>query len=130
MSEFFLEIRCEEIPAGMLEDGMRKLATRIFEELMGRHFEPRSLETAFTPRRLVLSVNGLADREPDREEEVIGPPVAAAFDDQGQPKPAAFGFAKRCGVEVGELRRVRTEKGEYLGAVQKTGSRPPRSWPR
>ena len=72
----------------------------------------------------MLAVNGLAEREPDREEELIGPPVSAAFDESGEPKPAAIGFAKRCGVEVGELQRVRTEKGEYLGAVQRTEGLP------
>lgn len=124
MSEFFLEIRCEEIPARMLQPGIRELATRIFEELMGRQLPPRSVDTAFTPRRLALTVKGLAEREPDREEEVVGPPVSAAFDEAGEPKPAALGFAKRCGVEVSELSRVRTEKGEYLGAVQRTVGRP------
>jgi glycyl-tRNA synthetase beta chain len=108
----------------MLQPGIRELATRVFEELMGRQLPPRSVDTAFTPRRLVLTVKGLTEGEPDREEEVIGPPVAAAFDEDGEPKPAALGFAKRCGVEVGELNRVRTEKGEYLAAVQRTEGRP------
>ena len=34
--ELLLEVRCEEIPARMLESATRELATRVFEELMGR----------------------------------------------------------------------------------------------
>ena len=33
-SEYLLEVRSEEIPARMLEPGLRELATRVFEELM------------------------------------------------------------------------------------------------
>ncbi len=124
MAELFLEVRCEEIPAGMLQAGTRELATRLFEELMSRQLPARTVETAFTPRRLIVTLDGLADQEPDREEEVVGPPVSAAFDDQGEPTRAATGFARRCGVEVEELTRVQTEKGEYLSAVQRTEGRP------
>ena len=132
MSEFFLEVRCEEIPARMLQPGTRELATRVFEELMGRQLAPRGVETAYTPRRLVITVTGLDDREPDREEQVVGPPVSVAFDDAGEPTRAALGFASRCGLEVSELTRVgdayivdaRTEKGEYLATVQRTEGRP------
>lgn len=124
MSEFFLEVRCEEIPARMLHPAMRELATRMFEELMARHLTARSVKTAFTPRRLALTLDGLPDHEPDREEQIIGPPTAAAFDTEGKPTSAAAGFARRCGVEVDQLETIRTEKGEYLAALQKTEGRP------
>ncbi len=123
MTEFLLEVRCEEIPARMLQPGMRELGTRMFEELMARHLAPRTVKSAFTPRRLVLILEGLADREADREERVVGPPVSAAFDAAGEPTRAAEGFARRCGVEIGELETVRTEKGEYLAATQRTEGR-------
>ncbi len=124
MTEFLLEVRCEEIPARMLQPATRELATQLFEALVSRQLTPSSVDTAFTPRRLVVALEGLAEREPDREEEVVGPPTSAAFDDDGEPTRAAIGFARRCGVEVGELQRVQTEKGEYLGAVQRTEGRP------
>ena len=115
-AELLLEVRCEEIPARMLTPGVRELATRVFEELMARQIAPREVETGFTPRRLVLVLRGLPERQPDREESQIGPPVSAAFDDSGQPTAAAVGFARRCGVAPAELERVETEKGEYLAA--------------
>lgn len=122
--EYLLEVRSEEIPARMLEPGVRELATRVFEELMARGLGPREVETGYSPRRLVLILNGVPEREPDREEQVLGPPVSAAFAPDGSPKPALTGFAKRTGVEPGELSRVKTDKGEYLAAVKKTAGRP------
>lgn len=114
--ELLLEVRCEEIPARMLQPAVRELATRCFELLVARHMTPSEVLTGFTPRRLCLVLKGLPGREPDRREEVVGPPVGAAFDAGGEPTRAALGFADRCGVAVEALRRVTTEKGEYVAA--------------
>jgi glycyl-tRNA synthetase beta chain len=122
--EYLLEVRSEEIPARMLEPGVRELATRVFEELMARGLGPREVETGYSPRRLVLILNGLPEREPDREEQVLGPPVSAAFGPDGSPRPALAGFAKKVGIEPDQLSRVKTDKGEYLAAVKKTAGRP------
>jgi glycyl-tRNA synthetase beta chain len=125
--EYLLEVRSEEIPARMLEPGVRELATRVFEELMSRNLAPREVETGYAPRRLVLVLTGLPEREPDREEQVLGPPVRAAYAGDhagGAPTPALIGFAKRCGVEPDQLSRVQTDKGEYLAAVKKTEGKP------
>jgi glycyl-tRNA synthetase beta chain len=121
--EYLLEVRSEEIPARMLEPGVRELATRVFEELMARGIGPREVETGFTPRRLVLILSGLPEREPDREEQVMGPPVRAAFGTDGAPTPALLGFAKRTGLEPDQLARVKTDKGEYLAATKKIAGR-------
>src|SRR5437764_2277308 len=124
--EYLLEVRSEEIPARMLWPGIKELATRLFEELMARGLGPRQVETGYTPRRLVLSLSGLPEKEPDREEQVLGPPVRAAYNKDGEPTPAFHGFAKKCGLPPEALRKVSTEKGEYLGATVKTAGRPTR----
>lgn len=121
--EYLLEVRSEEIPARMLEPGVRELATRVFEELMSRGLGPSEVETGFTPRRLLLVLTGVPEREADREEQVMGPPVRAAYTADGAPTPALLGFAKRCGVAPEELSRVTTDKGEYLGTVKKIEGR-------
>ncbi|HVR97892.1 MAG TPA: glycine--tRNA ligase subunit beta, partial [Thermoanaerobaculia bacterium] len=121
--EYLLEVRSEEIPARMLEPGVRELATRVFEELMARNLGPREVETGFTPRRLFLRLAGIPEREADREEQVMGPPVRAAYAADGSPTQALAGFAKRTGVAPEELSRVTTDKGEYLAAVKKVEGR-------
>ncbi|HEY8021572.1 MAG TPA: glycine--tRNA ligase subunit beta, partial [Thermoanaerobaculia bacterium] len=122
--EYLLEVRSEEIPARMLPTGVRELATRLFEELMARGLPPRVVETGFSPRRLLLVMRGIPGKEPDREEEVLGPPARVAFAADGSPTPALHGFARKCGLPVEEIRRVTTEKGEYLGATLRSQGRP------
>ncbi len=123
-SEYLLEVRAEEIPARMLEPAIRELGSRLFEELMGRGVAPREVETGSTPRRLVVILRGLPAKEPDSEQEVVGPPVRVAYGADGQPTPALLGFAKRLGVDVAALRRVATDKGEYVAAQERRLGRP------
>ncbi|MGE5233054.1 MAG: glycine--tRNA ligase subunit beta, partial [Acidobacteriota bacterium] len=122
--EFLLELRAEEIPARMLPGATRELATRVFEELMGRGLGPREVETGFTPRRILLVLRGVPARQADQEETLWGPPVGAAYDKQGNPTSALLGFAKRAEVEPGEVQRAKKDKGEYLMAVRTKVGRP------
>jgi glycyl-tRNA synthetase beta chain len=124
MGELLLEVRCEEIPARMLVPATRELGTRLFEELLARGLTPTEVQTGFTPRRLVLVLKGVPAREPDRQEEMIGPPASVGFDDQGKPTAAALGFARRCGVDPEALTTVTTDKGDYLAATLATTGRP------
>jgi glycyl-tRNA synthetase beta chain len=54
---------------------------------------------------------------------VIGPSASVAFKD-GQPTPAAHAFAKKVGVDVSQLQRTSTPKGEYLSAKVTKQGRP------
>lgn len=121
--ELLLEVRAEEIPARMLPPAIAELAERLVAELADRGLAAGEVEVAFTPRRLLLIARGLAEREPDREEQLVGPPVSVAFRD-GEPTPAALGFARRCGVAPEALERITTDKGEYLAVTQHTTGRP------
>ena len=116
--ELLLEIRAEEIPARMLPGAVQELGTRLFEELMSRGLSPASLDSAFTPRRLVLILRGLPNKEKDRTEEVLGPPVKSAFDAAGKPTAAVAAFAKKCEVEEGDLRIVEAAKGKIGRTVR------------
>ena len=74
-----------------------------------------------TPRRLAVLAADIPSSQPDVVEEQTGPSVAIAFKD-GQPTPAAHAFAKKNGVDVSQLQRTTTAKGEYLVArVTKKG---------
>jgi len=122
--ELFLEVRCEEIPARMLRPGLRELGTRLFEELMTRGLGPREMVTGLTPRRLILTAKGIPESEPDREEQLLGPPVKVAFDAVGRPTRALLGFARKSGVEPERLQRITNARGEYLSATRTVRGRP------
>ena len=67
-----------------------------------------------TPRRFGVSIPRMHNRQADLEEMITGPPVSASFAPDGSPRPSALGFARKQGVQVDDLDRVQTEKGEYL----------------
>ena len=62
--EYLLEVRSQEMPPDLLRPAIRQLATRLFEDLMGRGLGPREIVTGATPRRLTVAVLDLPDREP------------------------------------------------------------------
>jgi glycyl-tRNA synthetase beta chain len=123
MAEFLLEIGCEEIPARMIATASSELARRV-TELLARerllhaedgHPGGAALQTYSTPRRLALVAACVAPAQSDCEEQVTGPSVKIAYKD-GQPTPAAQAFAKKLNVNIAELQRVSTPKGEYISA--------------
>jgi glycyl-tRNA synthetase beta chain len=122
MPDFLLEIGCEEIPARMIDAASTELE-KCLTDLLGRErLAPQSGVTRFdTPRRLAVIASGIPVAQPDVTEQVTGPAVTVAYKD-GQPTPAAHAFAKKAGVDVAQLEKVKTPKGEYLSAqIKKTG---------
>jgi glycyl-tRNA synthetase beta chain len=113
--ELLIEIGCEEIPASWLPGLTSQLAAHLDARLKDVRLTcDRPAESYSTPRRLTARVAKLAERQTDHEELVTGPPVSAAFKPDGEPTPAAAGFAKKYGVEVSTLERSQTPKGTYL----------------
>src|SRR3984957_7986889 len=121
MADFLLEIGCEEIPARMIDAASLDLRDRI-HKLLDRERLPGTQIAQFdSPRRLAVLAAGIPATQPDITEQVQGPSAAVAFKD-GQPTPAAQAFAKKAGVDVSQLERIKTAKGEYLSAkVTKKG---------
>jgi len=78
--------------------------------------------TYSTPRRLAVHVQGVLARQQDIEEQLTGPSWKVAFKD-GAATPAALAFAKKAGVEVGELTKLTNAKGEYVSATVKRSGR-------
>lgn len=117
--ELLLEIGLEEVPARFLPEAERNLRETAVKRLAELDLSCSTVRVFSTPRRLTLTVDGLAARQPDRLVEKTGPSKKASYDDQGNPTKAALGFAKGQGVEVQDLEIFTTEKGEYIG-VRKT----------
>jgi glycyl-tRNA synthetase beta chain len=122
--EYLLEILTEEIPANALPGIREQLLAGFRDELAEAGFGASTVTTYATLRRMVVHAAGLPAVQPDREEEVTGPPVRAAFADDGGPTPAAIGFAKSLGVKVEELRVVKGAKGDVLAGSRRLAGRP------
>src|SRR6266496_2094753 len=116
MPDFLLEIGAEEIPARMIAAAQQELQRRVTELLARERLTPSGqVGSLDTPRRLAVIAAGIANAQEDVSEQITGPAVSIAFKD-GQPTPAAHAFAKKAGVNVMQLERVTTPKGEYLSA--------------
>jgi glycyl-tRNA synthetase beta chain len=113
--ELLIEIGVEELPAAWMPALTRQLAERVEARLNDLRIAPGApVESYSTPRRLTARVARIAERQEDLEETISGPPVSAAFGPDGQPTPAAIGFAKKQGVPFDQIGRQQTAKGEYL----------------
>src|SRR5580658_8223917 len=117
MPDFLLEIGCEEIPARMIDAASRELRERVQALLQRERLAPASeVSHLDTPRRLAVLASGVPNSQPNITERMNGPSAQIAYKD-GQPTPAAHAFAKKVGVDVAQLEKVRTPKGEYLSAT-------------
>jgi glycyl-tRNA synthetase beta chain len=115
MPDFLLEIGCEEIPARMIGAGSQELRDRVASLLDRERLGPREITTLDTPRRLAVIASGITAAQADVVEQVTGPSVNVAYKD-GQPTPAAHAFARKTGVDVSQLEKISTPKGEYIAA--------------
>ncbi len=122
--ELFLEIGCEEIPAGFIPRATAEMEAIITRELAVARLPFSGIQTLATPRRLALVVKGLPAVQPDAEITATGPSVKAAYDADGKPTKAAEGFARGQGVDVAALQTITTDKGEYLFVSKHEAGRP------
>ncbi len=117
-ADLLFEIGCEEIPAKMLTKTLADLPAAVEQRLSAARLEWSAIRALGTPRRIAVIVKGLADRQPDLNEEVVGPPVNAAFAADGSLTKAGQGFAAKNGVSADALvkKEVAGKKGMYVVA--------------
>jgi len=112
--DLLVEIGTEELPPNALLQ-LSKAFQELFQvRLEGNGLEFEKIERFATPRRLALRVIQLDTEQTARTTFRKGPSVKAAFDAEGKPTKAAEGFARSCGVSVGELKEEVTKKGAWL----------------
>ncbi len=113
MPTFVLEVGTEELPADFVDSAIQQWQNSLPKSLQDAFLTPESIEVYGTPRRLAVVIEGLPEKQPDREEEIKGPPAQVAFK-EGKPTKAAAGFAKKQGVDLDSLSIRPTEKGEFV----------------
>lgn len=113
--DLVLEIGVENMPASYVRPAVVQLKGALCSALEESRLPFDSAYSAGTPRRLVVVVSALSDRQEAAEELVTGPPVSKAFGEDGAPTRAAAGFARSQGLDVADLERIDTPRGKYLG---------------
>ena len=113
MANFLLEVGTEELPADFVSNAIAQWKNKVPASLSEEFLSPASIEYYGTPRRLAILIKDIPSQQEDREEEVKGPPVKAAYKD-GQPTKAAEGFVRKQGVTLDDIEIRDTPKGEFL----------------
>ncbi len=119
MSELFVEIGVEELPARFVGPAMEGFAAQM-AKLLGP-LAPSAPRVWGTPRRVAVAFSDVVAETPGVEKLVTGPAVSVAFPN-GAPGPAAQAFAAKFGVSVEALERVPGPKGEVIAARRVEGA--------
>jgi glycyl-tRNA synthetase beta chain len=115
MPELLIELFSEEIPARMQAKAAEDLKAMTTNGLVEAGLTYEGAQAHATPRRLVLSVEGLNTKAADTREERKGPRTDA-------PKPAIDGFLKSTGLKLEELTVQDDKKGKfYIATIKKSG---------
>lgn len=122
-----LEIGTEELPSSFVDAALAAMPTLAKTKLEGLRLAHGDIKALGTPRRLALVIHDVADKQPDLDEEVVGPPETAGFKD-GKPTKAAEAFAQKLGIAVDQIQIVekaaagKQKAGRYLsGRRQERG---------
>ena len=106
MSEFFLELFSEEIPAS-LQKNLRENLLENFNKLFNEKFITFKKSSSYsTPNRLIILFEGLQKQIILKSEEIKGPNVNA-------PKVALEGFIKSNKILNKDLFKKKIDKGEF-----------------
>ncbi|HSX04436.1 MAG TPA: glycine--tRNA ligase [Rhabdochlamydiaceae bacterium] len=112
--DFLLEIGSEQLPATFVPIGLHSLENKMKELLKKSGLEYDAIFVYGTPRRIAISVRGLNEGVPEKEEKRRGPALSSAFDSHGNLTPQGQGFIKSLGMEHVSLEKVRANKVKGL----------------
>ena len=115
MSTYLLEIGTEELPADLAESVISQLELNVNNDLNSAQIKFSEISVTTTPRRIALTIEGIAPFSEDNIAERKGPPVSQAFHN-GKPTKAAIGFARRYDLSPEKLEIRKTPKGSFVFA--------------
>ena len=110
MAELFLEVFGEEIPARMQVAAEQRMAETLSKALKDAGLGGDAPRSWSGPRRIAVSITGVATSQPDLNEERRGPRADA-------PEQAISGFLKGAGISLDQAETRSTPKGDFLFAV-------------
>ncbi|MDC0945443.1 glycine--tRNA ligase subunit beta [Candidatus Pelagibacter sp.] len=106
MSEFFLELFSEEIPAGLQRNLREKILDEFQKFFLDKSINSKKNFSLSTPNRLIVVFEGLDNQIKIKSEAIKGPKTNA-------PEQALEGFVRSNKIEKKDLYKDNTEKGEF-----------------
>jgi len=106
MSEFFLELFSEEIPADLQQNARNTLLESFQKLLQEKKITYKKSSSFSTPNRLIILFEGLSKEIIQKAEEIKGPNVSA-------PEKAIEGFLRSNQIDKKDIFKKKIEKGEF-----------------
>jgi glycyl-tRNA synthetase beta chain len=122
--DLLLEIGIEEAPAGFMPGLLSQLGEVLSARLSAARLGYAAVKTLGTPRRLVVWIQELEERQADVQAEARGPKRQAAYDEAGEPTKALLGFMRAQQVESAQLEIRELSGTEYVFAVKPVTGQP------
>ena len=107
-----IEIGIEELPAIPFLKELPNIPTK-WKKVLSNYSLESDFEFFYTPRRLIISHDNFKTKQNDSVEKLYGAPIDIAYKD-GKPTKAALSFAKKCGIDVKELKTAKKGNKEVL----------------
>lgn len=116
--DVLFEIGIEELPARFIDDAEKQLDEKTSKWLQDVNIAFENIKTYATPRRLAVLISGIADEQKIMKEEVRGPQMKIAKDENDEWSKAALGFVKGQGKDVADI-YTKEVKGQTYIFVEK-----------
>jgi len=118
MENVVLEIGTEEIPAQYMENALKDLNRLAKNYLEESRIKYKEVKVYGTPRRLILFIFHIKEKQEDIFQKIKGPAYLIAYNKESQPQKPALKFAQNQGVNIEDLIVEDTEKGKYIFALK------------
>lgn len=117
-----VELRTEEMPPLLLDGVAANLAANLVQDLASNRLcaADAAYQYWFTPRRIAVQIEAVAQRSADQGGTRRGPAVKRAYGPDKKPTQALEGFLRSAGATTKDLLRE-THKGEEYVAVKRGG---------
>ncbi|WP_163970027.1 glycine--tRNA ligase subunit beta [Oceanobacillus halotolerans] len=113
------EIGLEELPARFVDDAQKQLEEKTKTWLDELRVDYDSVISFSTPRRLAVMIQAVAEKQQTIEEEIKGPAVKIAKDDEGNWTKAAIGFTKGQGKSTEDIYTKEIKGTPYIFVKKK-----------
>lgn len=120
-----VELRTEEMPPLLLDDVAANLAANLVQDLASNRLcADDAYQYWFTPRRIAMQVEAVAQRSADQGGTRRGPAVKRAYGPDKKPTQALEGFLRSAGATTKDLLRETYKGEEYVAVKRGGGGRP------
>jgi len=111
---FFMEVGTEELPPGFLLTVEDTLGKAVVSRLEAKGIADAEVTIDKTPRRLIITLTHLPEKQADREEDIKGPPFNIAYLPDGSPAKALEGFLKKNNASLDDVQKQDIGGTDYV----------------